>query len=223
MRLPNETNFSASELEKELSKYWFCPNDNSMLQIYYTKESQSPYFVLSRQNIDIGIQNAIALRKIGPEAKEQTQKLVNYIFENDPSRKMINLVGVYCNACGAKFTAPKLKKIEEGDFSKDRARALYEQIGQQALETKNYGPFRVVDHFNMGRYVRGGQQGSSRSFIWLWILGIRTILMMIVLYYILGLQMKVGKRWLPLGPILFIVGLIGTIFLSFYLNDFGFM
>lgn len=213
----DETNSTISNLEKELSRYWFCPNDRNMLQIHHMKQSQNPYFVIDRKNIDIGIQNAIALRKIAPEAEEQTHELVKFIFENDPTKEVIDLVGVRCNACGANYSAPKLRKIEEGDFSKDRARAIFEST--RALETKNFGPFRVVDHFGIGRYAREDGQ-SSRGFFWLWILGLRTILMMIFLYYILGLELKVGKRWLPLGPILFIGGLITLIFLGVYWNIF---
>ncbi|MFX0013680.1 MAG: hypothetical protein ACFFB2_11100 [Promethearchaeota archaeon] len=214
----NDTNSKIVNLEKELSRYWFCPNDRNMLQILHTKQSQNPYFIINRKNIDIGIQNAIALRKIAPEAKEQTHELVNFIFEKDPTKEMIDLVGVQCNVCGTGYSAPKLKKIEDGDFSKDRARALFEST--RALETKNFGPFRVVDHFGIARYARGDQQSSRSGFFWLWILGLRTILMMVFLYYILGLELKVGNRWLPLGAVLFIGGLISVIFVGFYWNLF---
>ncbi len=213
-----DTNTSDIDLEKEQSKYWFCPDDKNMLQIYYTKQSQNPYFVITRQNIDMGIQNAIALRKIAPEAKEQTREIVALIFEKDPLREEVNLVRVRCNICGASYSAPKLQKIVNGEFSKDRARAMFEST--RSLETKHFGPFRVVDHFGVGRFARGGRQSSMRGFFWLWILGIRTILMIIFLYYILGLELKIGKRWLPLGPILFIFGLVAIIFISFYWNIF---
>jgi hypothetical protein len=210
---------SQADLEKELSRYWFCPKDRNMLQIYHTKQSQRPYFLIDRKNIDIGIQNAIALRKIASEAEEQTHELVKFIFKSNSAKEKIELVGVHCNVCGARYSAPKLSKIVDGDYSKDRARAIFEST--RALETKNFGPFRVVDHFGIGRFVRGDQQRSRSGFFWLWILGIRTILMVIFLYYILGLEFKVGKRWLPLGPILFIGGLILLIFIGFYWNIFG--
>lgn len=218
--MSEQTDITASDidLEKELSKYWFCPDDKNMLQIFHTKQSQNPYFVITRQNIDIGIQNAIALRKIAPEAKEQTREIVTLIFEKNPFREEVNLVGVRCNICGASFSAPKLRRIVNGEFSKDRARAMFEST--RSLETKHFGPFRVVDHFGIGRYVRGNGRSSTRGFFWLWILGIRTILMIVFLYYILGLELKIGKRWLPLGPILFIIGFISIIFISFYWNIF---
>jgi hypothetical protein len=175
--------------------------------------------MITRKNMEIGIQNAIALRKIAPEAKEQTENLVKYIFEKDPTKEMIDLVGVQCGACGAKYAAPKLRKIEDGDYSKDRARAIFEST--RALETKHFGPFRVVDHFGIARYARGGQGRSRTGFFWLWILGIRTIIMMIFLYYILGLELKVGKRWLPIGAVMFIGGLIALVFIGFYYDIFG--
>ncbi|MFX0123501.1 MAG: hypothetical protein ACFFAE_07650 [Candidatus Hodarchaeota archaeon] len=217
--MSSEDEIKATDLEKELSRYWFCSNDRNMLQIHHTKQSQSPYFMITRKNIDIGIQNAIALRKIAPEAKEQTENLVKYIFEKDPSKEMIDLVGVHCSGCGAQYAAPKLSKIEDGDYSKDRARAIFEST--RALETKYFGPFRVVDHFGIARYARGDHGGSRSGFFWLWILGIRTILMMIFLYYILGLELKIGKRWLPLGAVILIGGLIALIFIGFYYVIFG--
>ncbi|MFX1286579.1 MAG: hypothetical protein ACFFB5_23280 [Promethearchaeota archaeon] len=47
-------------------------------------------------------------------------------------------------------------------------------------------------------------------------MGIRTILMMIFLYYILRLELKIGKRWFPIGPVMFIAGVIALIFIDFY-------
>lgn len=217
--MSSEDEINLTDLEKELSRYWFCPNDQNMLQIHHTKQSQSPYFMITRKNMEIGIQNAIALRKIAPEAKEQTENLVKYIFEKDLTKEMIDLVGVQCGACGTKYAAPKLRKIEDGDYSKDRARAIFEST--RALETKHFGPFRVVDHFGIARYARGGQGRSRTGFFWLWILGIRTIVMMIFLYYILGLELKVGKRWLPIGAVMFIGGLIALVFIGFYYDIFG--
>lgn len=210
---------NASNLEKELSRYWFCPKDRNMLQIHHTKQSQNPYFVIARNNIEIGIQNAIALRKIAPDAKEQTEHLVKYIFEKDPSKEMIDLVGVQCGACGAQFSAPKLSRIEDGEYSKDRARAIFEST--RALETKYFGPFRVVDHFGIARYARGDQGSSRMGFFWLWILGIRTIILMIFLYYILGLELRIGKRWIPIGAVVFIGGLVVLVFIGFYYDVFG--
>ena len=121
-------------------------------------------------------------------------------------------VGVQCTVCGSQYAAPKVK-IVDGDFSKDRARALFEST--RVLETKNYGPFRVVDHFGIASYARGNQGGRRMSFFWLWILGIRTIIMIVFLYYILGLELKIGNRWFPIGAVLFIGGLIGIVALGF--------
>ena len=90
MTTQDEKKVANLDLEKELSRYWFCPNDRNMLQIHHTKQSQNPYFLINRKNIEIGIQNAIALRKIAPEAKEQTERLVNFIFEKDPIKFTIH-------------------------------------------------------------------------------------------------------------------------------------
>jgi hypothetical protein len=219
MNLQNETKSVNLNLERELSRFWFCPNDRNSLQIRHTKQSENPYFTVNKKNLDIGIQNAIALKKIAPEAKEQTYDLIEFIFDIEPSKQNVDLVGVHCTVCGAQFAAPKVTKIIDGDFSKDRARAIFEST--RALETKHFGPFRVVDHFGIARYARGNQGRSRSSFFWLWILGFRTILMMVFLYYILGLELKVGNRWIPLVVILFIGGLVGIVFIGFYFDIFG--
>ncbi|MFW9780156.1 MAG: hypothetical protein ACFFE8_15010 [Candidatus Heimdallarchaeota archaeon] len=219
MSLQNENQADDLNFERELSRYWFCPNDRNTLQLHHTKQSQNPYFTVNKQNLDIGIENAIALKKIAPEAKKQAYELVHFIFDMDPTKQNVDLVGVHCTVCGAQFAAPKVMKIIDGDFSKDRARAIFEST--RALETKYFGPFRVVDHFGIARYARDEQGTSRSSFFWLWILGFRTILMMAFLYYILGLELKLGTRWVPLGLILFIGGLVGIIFIGFYFDIFG--
>jgi hypothetical protein len=53
---------------------------------------------------------------------------------------------------------------------------------------------------------------NFRSLWWMiWMFGIQTIVGVLILYYILGLEMKLGKRWVPLGPILILLGVLVVI------------
>ena len=202
------------EWNEELSQHWYCPNDKNMLQINHTRNTPSPYITISRANIAVGIENAVALIKIPPEASEDTVQLINFMFEKDPESRIVELVSVKCSICERGSLAPKLQKIV--DIGIDRARALFEQY--RALETKTFGPFRFVDHFGIGRYRR--ERGSSGRNLWFYFFffGFRTIIMMVFLYYILGLEIRFGKKWLPFGPIIFILSIFGLIYLMINSN-----
>lgn len=205
--------------DEALSRFWYCPKDKTSLQLNNNRWSTTPYFTISRDNIKTGISNAIALRKINPESEDQTYELVVHMFNADGSLEQVELVGVVCAICGSVGSAPKVGKVMNGGVNVGRA--LYRT--QMALETKNYGRFRFVDHFGLGRYNQrqDGQQGGSRRSIWFWgwILGFRTIILVFLLYYILGLEMKLGRKWLPLGPILLILAILASIFAAFMIPE----
>jgi hypothetical protein len=213
MGVPKERRNSSNITNKELSQFWYCPYDRNMLQIHHSRTAPSPYFQIFRRNIEIGVNNAVAIKKIPPEAVNQTLELINFIFEKEPARETIDLVGVICPICNQGFSAPKISHIEEA--AKDQARALFEQY--RALETKNFGPFRIVDHFGLARGTQDESEGRQtrglmgRLWWYIFILGFRTIIMVLFLYYILGLEMKIGKKWLPLGPILLILSVMGLV------------
>ena len=153
---------------------------------------------------------------VSPEAENQTRELVTYMFENDTLLEHVELAGVICPVCGTSFSAPRLARVE--DVGINVGRALYDS--HAALETKDYGRFRFVDHFGLGRYSQQGEQrGGRRSFwLWGWILGFRTLFLIILLFYILGLEMKLGKKWFPLGPVLFALAIITFIVVALTTN-----
>ena len=206
---------------EDLSQFWYCPKDKIKLQNYIDRVSKESYFSVSRRHLDIGIQNAVALRKIPPEATSQTMALLDYIFSLDPSIDTVELVGVICPSCGTRYSAPKVGRVED---VVNTAKVLYETT--QSLQTKQYGYFRFVDHFGMGqRRDTQNQQGTMgfRSLWWMvWMFGIRSVVGVLLLYYIAGLEMRVGKRWIPLGPILIFGGMM-AILVIFLLFSGGFM
>ena len=191
----------------DLSQFWYCPNDKIKLQNYVDRVSRESYFSVSRRHLEVGIQNAVALRKIPPEATNQTRGLLDFMFSQDPSIDTVELVGVVCPKCGARYSAPKVGRVED---VVNTAKVIYEST--QSIQTKEYGYFRFVNHFGLSQRTDSQtQQGSMgfRSLWWMiWMFGFRTVIAIFILYYILGLEMRVGKRWIPLGPILILGGII---------------
>ena len=97
-------------------------------------------------------------------------------------------------------------------MAETQAKALFES--NQILSTKTFGPFRFFDRFGVGQYLQKQRESGAGSQRWLFyflFIGIRTIAMVLILYYILGLELKIGKRWYPLGIILLAFSVIGFI------------
>ncbi len=109
---PEQPEFSHASLQKELSNYWYCPKDENLLQIRLkTRYAQNTQFMVTRKNMEVGITNAISMKKIPPEMAQRTAEIAEKIFSHDSSRKYIEFVGATCKKCGATFSAPKIDKI----------------------------------------------------------------------------------------------------------------
>ena len=124
----------------------------------------------------------------------------------------MELISVVCSSCGRGYAAPKLKRVE--GMAKTQAKALYES--HQVLKTKTFGPFRFIDRYGVGQYLQRGRDrgtGSNRWLFYIFFLGIRTIALVLILYYIMGLEIKIGKRWILLGIIILALSVIGLIYL----------
>ena len=98
--------------KKELSQFWFCPFDQNFLQERQSRLAQNPIFFISRGKIDIGVNNAIAMKKIPEEAATYTRNIATHIFENDESKRIVEFVSVTCKKCGKWLSAPKLSEVE---------------------------------------------------------------------------------------------------------------
>ena len=90
-----------------LQKYWMCPNDSSRLQLVTERVAGSPTFTITKERVDNGINNAIAIRKIHAESADQTGKLVNEIFSQFEIEEIM-LVNTRCPTCNKYFTAPQI-------------------------------------------------------------------------------------------------------------------
>ncbi|MFX0062752.1 MAG: hypothetical protein ACFFC7_11280 [Candidatus Hermodarchaeota archaeon] len=196
---------------EDLSRFWYCPNDKSALEIHQSRTVQSAYFTISRKNIDVGIQNAVALKKIPPEAMDQTRELIEYLFKHDETSEKAELVGTLCPKCGTAFSAPRLARIEQ--VGNSIGKTLYKS--QVEIKSKRFGPFRVVDHFGLGGIFRQEQRQYQSGYLGMWgiywLLRFPAILIVVILLFVFGLQLKIGRRWLPLGLILTIFGILAFI------------
>lgn len=205
----NEEIFPLSN--ENLSRYWFCPDDKTPLQINYTRVSRTPYFQISRDFLDVSINNAVAMKKMDKSNIPQAKEIADLFFSNEDFSE-IELVSVYCSVCKKKYLAPKIAKIAN---IIDTGKSIYE--AQKSLETKNYGRFRVVDHFGLGEWVSGRRRSGFSMMFWLFY-GIRTFFAIAILYYTLGLQFRIGKRWIPIGGIIFVLLGLGILMVIFFNN-----
>ncbi len=99
-----------SSAQDNIYELWKCPNDQFPLQIRTrTTFAQNPQFTINRQNIEVGISNAIAMKKIPQEAAHYTQEVVNRLFLDNPKLDYIEMVGASCNKCGLVVSVPKTK------------------------------------------------------------------------------------------------------------------
>lgn len=97
-----------SSVQDDINELWKCPNDKFPLQIRMRSTfAQNPQFTVNRQNMEVGISNAIAMKKIPQEAATYTREIVNRLFLDNPTLDYIEMVGASCNKCGLVVSVPK--------------------------------------------------------------------------------------------------------------------
>ncbi len=205
--------------EADLSRFWYCPKDNSRLQPKLERIAQNAFFRVEKDNMTNSIHNAVSLRKIPESAMQQTELLAKYMFGNLPPDIMeIDLVGCECPACQGRYAAPKMIRVLE--LGKSTGRALYDK--QTMLATKNYGRFRVRDRFGLGRNQDQDSSQSNRGLGSLFLLGFFfgfiNLFLVIILYYIMGLEMKIGNKFYPIGALILIAILGLILYFLLYFN-----
>ena len=205
--------------DADLSRFWYCSRDNTRLQPKLERIAQNPFFRVSKDNMSNSITNAVSLRKIPESAIQTTELLAKYMFGNLPVDTVeIELVGTECSTCQTRYASPKLIRVLE--LGKSTGKALYDS--QVMLATRNYGRFRLVDRFGLGRNQNQDQnqnRGGMRSLFLLgFFFGFANLILVLILYYIMGLEMKIGKKFYPLGPVLLIIALVGILYFLLYFN-----
>ena len=205
--------------EADLSRFWYCPKDNSRLQPKLERIAQNAFFRIEKDNMANSIYNAVSLRKIPESAIKYTELLAKYMFGNLPPDVMeIDLVGTECPMCQGRYASPKMIKVLE--LGKSTGRALFDN--QTKAATKNYGRFRLVDRFGMGGNQNDNQNSSNRGMGGLFLLGFLfgfvNLILVLFLYYIMGLEMKIRNKFYPIGAILLIAALGGILYFLLYFN-----
>ncbi len=107
-------------LVKKFSMFWFCPYDGVKFTEYqpsgFRGVSGSPYFIVTRNNQALDIENAKHLRKISDQQVEFAMTLATDMFAAlPPESQEITLVSVKCPTCGTRSIAPKLSRIVMDD------------------------------------------------------------------------------------------------------------
>ena len=203
--------------DADLSRFWYCSKDNSRLQPKLERIAQNAFFRIEKDNMGNSIYNAVSLHKIPESVTQYTELLSKYMFDNLPADVMeIDLVGTECPTCQGRYSSPKMVRVL--DLGKGTGRALFDT--HRRLATKNYGRFRLVDRFGLG----GNQDQNSNSsrsglgglFLLGFFFGFFNIMLVLILYYIMGLEMKIGNKFYPIGALLLItvLGLILYFLLS---------
>ncbi len=172
------------ELIRKFSIFWFCPNDGVKFVEYqpsgYRGVSGTPYFIVTRSNLEIDVENARNLKKIASPQVEFTRQLVNDMFASlPPDVNDITLVAVQCPNCGMKSVSPKLPRI----IMDERQLKKFQKTLKQHLNTPT--------SMTASPSSQSRQGTSPLSFIWrLWylyiILGFVLSLISVILSQILG-------------------------------------
>ena len=87
-----------------LEGFWFCPIDKSHLEQYIQKISQSTFFTVTQNNIEISLKNALIMKKI-PKSENQTLQLVNKLFNEYPLEEL-SFVCTQCPTCFKFYSCP---------------------------------------------------------------------------------------------------------------------
>ncbi len=89
-----------------LQHYWYCPRDLSRLQVVSSRTADNASFIISKNNVTNGINNAIAMRKISPDLQYQTEQLATYLYTTYVFSEL-PLVSARCSTCSQFFAIPK--------------------------------------------------------------------------------------------------------------------
>ncbi|OLS23909.1 MAG: hypothetical protein HeimC3_22520 [Candidatus Heimdallarchaeota archaeon LC_3] len=84
----------------------YCPNDNTKMVNRKERTMQTLEFTLTR-NIDVSLQNAVAMKKIIPYAVQTITPIAEEIFNQNPELFDIQMVVLECKQCKFVGAAPK--------------------------------------------------------------------------------------------------------------------
>lgn len=77
----------------------YCPNDGTRMQSYTSKISPNAEFTIDKDKIDLGLHNALAMKKILPYSAPIVKDIVLRFFDNTPTLEFVTLRAVQCPYC----------------------------------------------------------------------------------------------------------------------------
>lgn len=94
----------------DFNSMWFCPNDKTKLH-EKTLRNQGGKFPVNISQPEIGINNALAVRKISENQQTEALELIQELAQQFPDKKMLTLVSVECPICGFRAITPELSTL----------------------------------------------------------------------------------------------------------------
>lgn len=94
----------------DFNSMWFCPNDKTKLH-EKTLRNQGGKFPVNISQPEIGINNALAVRKISENQRTEALELIRELARQFPDKKMLTLVSVECPICGFRAITPELSTL----------------------------------------------------------------------------------------------------------------
>ncbi len=79
--------------------FFHCPNDGTRMQAFVSRTSPNAEFLVSRTKIDIGLSNAVAMKKILPYSTENIKSIILKVFEQHKDLEDITLRAMQCPTC----------------------------------------------------------------------------------------------------------------------------
>lgn len=108
-------NFKAKDY---LTEYWYCENDNLRMQVFQ-EPRQSPNFSVTKEKMDINLNNAVAMKKIPQKSQEKVKLSAEFIFQNLDIDEIF-FISVKCKECGNHRAAPEIEKMKDLTLKYDK-------------------------------------------------------------------------------------------------------
>jgi hypothetical protein len=174
-----------------MENYWFCTDHKIKLEQYTNRYSGNAFFSIKKDNIDVGLNNAAAVKKIEINSILRGKDLAEEYFSQFPDAEELECVGTVCPKCNKIYVSPRhFKTRETGDID---------------IQTYNHWwVFRMP--------VTPKDQQDDRPSYYLFFF--RYILYAYLLNYTLFLQMKIFGKYRKVGLyVLFPIVLLVVIYL----------
>ncbi|OLS21431.1 MAG: hypothetical protein HeimC3_35640 [Candidatus Heimdallarchaeota archaeon LC_3] len=112
----------------------YCPNDNTKMFNKADRTKQTSEFTITR-NIDVSLQNAVAMKKIIQYAVQTITPIAEEIFNKNSELFDIQMVVLECRQC--KFVGATLKRLLQTETAGSAVEILYQEPEQKVQYEKS--------------------------------------------------------------------------------------